>query len=31
VRETFEQELAARDLESLMPDEVYRDPGFMWR
>jgi hypothetical protein len=30
VRETFENELAARGLKSQMPDECYADPDFQW-
>ncbi len=30
IRERFEEELAKRGLESLMPDEAYRDPKYKW-
>ena len=30
VREMFEKELGKRGLESLMPEEVYKDPNFKW-
>ena len=31
VREIFERELAAKGLQSLMPDDVYNNPGFKWK
>ena len=31
VRAMFEDELAKRGLTSLMPDEVYTDPGYVWK
>jgi hypothetical protein len=31
VREMFERELAAKGLQSLMPDDVYNNPGFKWK
>jgi hypothetical protein len=31
VRAMFEEELAKRGLTSLMPDEVYTDPGYVWK
>jgi mannose-6-phosphate isomerase-like protein (cupin superfamily) len=30
VRETFEAELAAKGLTSLVPDEAYKDPDYVW-
>jgi hypothetical protein len=30
VRETFEAELAAKGLTSLVPDRAYKDPAYVW-